>query len=89
MTVILDVLDKVVWFIVLAIVGRALLSWFVRDPTGNPLMKLLIDVTEPILSPIRRVLPQTMMIDLSPLIAIIAIQVIWQIVHQLAISGLG
>ena len=89
MGAILDILNALVWFLVLAIVGRALLSWFVRDPGGNPLMKLLIDITEPILSPIRRALPQTMMIDLSPLIAIIAIQVLWQIVLTLATRGFG
>lgn len=47
-------------------------------------MRILIDVTEPILEPIRRRLPQSWGIDLSPMIAIIAIQVLQNIVDSLA-----
>ncbi len=83
---IVALLDVVVTVVVFAIIGRAILSWFVRDPS-HPLMRLLIDVTEPILGPIRRMLPQTWMIDLSPLIAILVIQVFWRIVRALALSA--
>lgn len=55
-----------------AIIGRALLSWF--DPHGNnPLSRILIEITEPILGPIRRLMPGGMMIDFSPMIAILII----------------
>ena len=63
--------------------GRALLSWFVQDPS-HPLMRLLIDVTEPILAPIRNRLPSSWMIDLSPLIAIVVIQIVWRLIVSLA-----
>ncbi len=79
----LDLLNILVTILVLAIVGRAILSWFIRDP-AHPLMRILIDVTEPILEPIRRRLPQSWGIDLSPMIAIIAIQVLQNIVDSLA-----
>ncbi len=79
------ILDILVNVVVFAIVGRALLSWFVCDPT-HPLMRLLIDVTEPILSPIRSRLPSSWMIDLSPLIAIIVIQVVWRLIVTIALS---
>ena len=81
----IQILDILVNIVVFAIVGRALLSWFVRDPT-HPLMRLLIDVTEPILSPIRSRLPSSWMIDLSPLIAIIVIRVVWQLIETIALS---
>jgi len=58
-----------------AIFVRALLSWFPIDPR-NPLVTLLYDVTEPILDPLRRVIPRLGMIDITPLVAIILIQVI-------------
>jgi YggT family protein len=58
-----------------AIFIRALLSWFPIDPR-NPLVTLLYDVTEPILDPLRRVIPRLGMIDITPLVAIILIQVI-------------
>ena len=82
---VLSLLDIVVQVVVFAIIGRALLSWFVRDPS-NPIMKLLIDVTEPILAPIRNRLPQTMTFDLSPLIAILVIQVVWRLVVSLVLA---
>ncbi len=53
-----------------AIVARSLLSWFPIDQ-GSPLYQLLYRVTEPIIDPIRRVIPNTGMMDLSPMAAIV------------------
>ncbi len=50
---------------------RALISWVNPDPY-NPIVQFLHRVTEPILSPIRRLLPN-LPIDLSPMIAFFAI----------------
>jgi len=50
---------------------RALLSWVNPDPF-NPIVQFLNKATEPVLEPIRRILPQ-MAIDLSPLVAFFAI----------------
>lgn len=58
-----------------AIFFRAILSWFQMDPR-NPLISLLDQITEPILSPLRRVIPRLGMIDIAPLVAIILLQVI-------------
>ena len=55
------------------IIGRAIISWVNADPY-NPIVRFLHDVTEPLLSKIRRVVP--MMgggLDFSPMILIIAI----------------
>ncbi len=59
----------------LLIVIRAILSWFPVDP-ANALVQLLNQLTEPILAPLRAVLPRFGMIDLSPLVAIVLLQVI-------------
>ncbi len=54
----------------LAIFGRAIMSWL--SPGGSdPLSAMLYQVTEPILKPLRQVLPSTGMFDLSPLVALI------------------
>jgi YggT family protein len=59
--------------------ARAMLSWFVRDPK-NPLMRLLLTLTEPILGPIRSLLIKLKiggnMIDFSPLVALLLIQML-------------
>jgi len=47
-------------------------------------MRILIDVTEPVLEPIRSRLPQSWMIDLSPMIAILVINVLWNLVLSIA-----
>jgi len=46
---------------------RALISWVNPDPF-NPIVQFLMRVTEPILEPIRRLLP-ALPIDISPIIA--------------------
>ena len=58
-----------------AIFIRVLLSWFPIDPR-NPLVTVLYEITEPILEPLRRVVPRLGMFDLTPMVAIILIQVI-------------
>jgi YggT family protein len=58
-----------------AIIGRAILSWF--DRTGqNPISQILIQITEPIIAPIRSIMPRTGFIDLSPMIAIFAVIIV-------------
>jgi YggT family protein len=54
----------------LLVLGRVLVSWV--DPQGRTeIGRLLIGFTEPLLAPIRRLLPQTGMIDFSPLILLL------------------
>ena len=53
-----------------AVVIRSLLSWFPVDP-NNFLVVFLVTVTEPILLPLRRIIPRLDMIDLSPMVAIL------------------
>lgn len=61
--------------LVVAIFIRALMSWFQMDPR-SPVMQVLDGITEPILDPIRRIMPRIGMLDLSPLVAIILLQFI-------------
>jgi YggT family protein len=51
---------------------RAIISWVNPDPF-NQIVQLLNQATEPVLAPIRRLLPMTMGIDLSVLVAILII----------------
>ncbi len=56
---------------------RAILSWFPID-RGSPLVVALDQVTEPILEPLRRIIPRIGMIDITPLVAILLLQLIAQ-----------
>lgn len=66
-----------------AIIGRALMSWFPIDQRGS-VARGLFQVTEPILEPLRRVLPRLGMIDLSPMVAIILLTIMIQVVGRAA-----
>ncbi|GAB4442872.1 MAG: hypothetical protein Kow00120_11950 [Anaerolineae bacterium] len=65
----------------LMLLARILLSWVQVDPY-NPIVQFLFSVTEPILRPIRELLPQTGMFDFSPLVAIILAQVVQIVLVQ-------
>lgn len=69
-----QILDVVLTALYWMIIIRALLSWVSPDPY-NPIVQFLQKVTEPILYPIRKILPLTLRfgIDLSPIIAILAL----------------
>ena len=54
------------------IIARAILSWVNPDPY-NPIVRFLYRVTEPVLRPIRRRLPPTIGLDLSPLVVLLVI----------------
>ena len=68
-----------------AIVARSLLSWFPNDQS-SPLYQMLFRVTEPIIEPLRRVMPNTGMMDLSPMAAIIMLIVMGQLVASLSVA---
>ena len=59
----------------IAIFLRAILSWFSPGPT-NMLVNILYQATEPILAPLRRIIPRVGKLDFSPMAAIILLQVI-------------
>lgn len=59
----------------IAIFLRAILSWISPGQT-NMLTRILHQITEPLLSPLRRIIPRVSMLDLSPLVAIVLLQLI-------------
>lgn len=56
------------------IIARALLSWFASPHSDNPAIRLLRQVTDPIINPLRDVIPPLGGLDISPLVAFFAIQ---------------
>ncbi|MBT9163675.1 MAG: hypothetical protein DDT24_00595 [Chloroflexi bacterium] len=64
----------------IAIFARVIISWFPVNP-GNRLVDVLYQVTEPILAPLRRIIPRVGMIDLTPMIAIILLRIVAALVR--------
>ncbi len=74
--------NLLVWVLYIAMIGRVLSSWLNIGPSSPffPVIRLLYQITEPILAPIRRVLPSFGMMDLSPMVALILIGVIQRVI---------
>jgi len=78
----LTLLRLYTWVIII----RALISWVSPDPR-NPIVQILAKLTEPVLKPLRRLVPPRMTgnIDVSPILAILLIQLIrYTIIYSLS-----
>lgn len=77
-----NLLDLLLTILYIAVIARALFSWF--DPQfRNPIGRLLFDVTEPILRPIRSIMPRLGMIDISPIVAIFLIYIVQRLLRNI------
>ena len=74
-----QVLVTVLW---LMVIGRVLLSW-INPRFEGPVARFLYDTTEPLLAPIRRLLPRTGMFDLAPLVLVLALGLLLRVVLSL------
>ena len=78
-TLLIQFVNTLVTVLLVAIVARALLSWFPQPRHGSPffiIRQLIHQLTDPIIEPIRRIMPSTGMLDLSPMVAMILLIVI-------------
>ncbi len=80
--VIVQTLFQLYSFVLLA---RVLVSWIQLDPY-NPIVRLLHQLTEPLLAPIRRLLPPAGMFDFSPIVGFIVILLAERIVVAILFS---
>ncbi|MFN8376511.1 MAG: YggT family protein [Anaerolineae bacterium] len=65
----------------LILLARVLLSWFPNVDRSSPIIQFIFDMTEPILRPIREILPQTGMFDFSPLVVLVVIQLLMTVLR--------
>jgi YggT family protein len=79
-----DVIALLLQLLAIAIIIRALLSWVQPDPR-NPIVQALDAVTEPVLQPLRQIVPRIGMFDITPIVAIIVLQILAALVRE---SGL-
>jgi YggT family protein len=62
--------DWAIQLLILLIIAASLISFFRPDPR-NPLVRVLHAVVDPVLHPIRAVLPPAMGLDFSPMVALV------------------
>ena len=73
-----QLISTLITFLTFAILGRVIMDWLVSFQImqfNNPLRSILIQITEPVLAPIRRY-ARIGMIDLSPMVAIFILVII-------------
>ncbi len=78
------IINNLLTVVIVLLVVRAILSW-VRvgfDSPFRPVVDIVHRVTEPILAPVRGVLPSMGGLDLSPLVVIIAISVLQTVIAR-------
>ena len=68
----------------LVVFARILLSWFPIDPGSGmaSIFSVVYNVTEPVLGPLRRVMPALGPLDLSPLVVFLGGRIIIQLLAQ-------
>ena len=71
-------------FIVLVVIAKVILSYFM-DPY-HPIRRTLDNLVEPMLAPIRRVVPLIGMFDFSPLILLILVQILSSVIIRFLLT---
>ncbi len=75
MTIFVSIIRVLCNVLAVLILLRVIVSWYSPRPT-NILVRILHRLTEPILAPLRRIIPRVGPLDFSPLVAIILLQLI-------------
>ena len=82
--ILIGLINLVEWILILLVFISVILSYFM-DPY-HPVRRGVDRIVEPMLSPIRRIVPLVGMLDFSPLILIILIQVLSNLLVRLLFS---
>jgi len=67
------------------ILARVLMSWVNIDPY-SPLARTIYNLTEPVLEPVRNMLPPAAGLDFSPIIVLVLLQVLGQILVTMLVG---
>lgn len=88
MYLIIDIVDIIFDVMYWLVIIRVLLSWIRHDPY-NPIFRFIYEVTELVLAPVRKLIPMRgMAIDISPIIAILLLQLLKSIIIDLLVRML-
>lgn len=81
----IQLIDLLLTIYIWIIIARAIISWVNPSPF-HPVVRFLYRVTEPVLAPVRRIVPPIAGIDVSPVIVIFIIFVIQNFLNYLSIK---
>ena len=81
MLFVINILVFLLQAFIVVILIRIVFSWVSPYPT-NPVSRLAFQLTEPVLAPVRRLLPPTAGIDLSPLVVSIVVIILINVLRS-------
>jgi len=79
MTTLYRAIDLAFWLLNLAIILRVLFSWIRPDP-GNALVRLIYQITEPIMAPLQRYIPSLGGLDITPMVALVLLEMLRRLI---------
>ena len=74
-------LVKIIDIYVLVVLASVIVSW-IHLPLNNPVVRFCNSLTDPILTPIRSVVPKVGGADLSPFVLLIGLRILRRIIQE-------
>lgn len=87
MTFIFGLLAFLLQIYTFAIFGRIIITWIPGLDPYHPAVQMLARITDPVLEPARRIIPPIGMIDISPIVVLLALSFIQDFLQRLAMGG--
>ncbi len=84
MILLINLISRIIQLLIIVVIIQAFMTYFL-DPY-HPVRRFFDRLVQPMYAPIRRVVPPIGMVDLSPLILIILLQVINMIIRNILLS---
>lgn len=73
---IFELLANLIGIYTFVLLIRILMSWIPNLDRSNPIVQVLVQVTDPVLEPARRLIPPIGMIDISPIVVFIVLSIL-------------
>ena len=78
----MDLLCSLISVYYIVLLARVILSWFPLQP-GTPMASIasiIYQVTEPVMGPVRRIIPTVGMIDISPIVVFFGLRILQSVI---------
>jgi YggT family protein len=87
--VLITLISDAAQILALLIIVRALLTWIPSVDHGHPVVRAIVRITDPVLLPIRRLVPPLGGIDVTPIAALLLIQVARYLLINIVVAAFG
>lgn len=82
---VLELFELVIFVYIFAVIVQVLFSWLApaMNVYQNPAVSIIYSLTEPLMQPARKIIPSIGMVDISPIIVILALNVVLVVIRSL------